>query len=132
MGFSTKLAFDLGSTFVLNWKHLCLGIPQLSKREPLAVIVKRLSLQTFKTNNLICKEILKMLRTDIIITLEAYFYDFFTYRLWTFTLENGIFVTEKLKERLNNCNEWTEFNSTDDTTHLLKGFANMKQIFCNF
>lgn len=25
----------------------------------------------------------------------------------------------KLKERLNSCNEWIEFNSTDDTSHLL-------------
>jgi hypothetical protein len=31
----------------------------------------------------------------------------------------------KLKERLSNCDEWIEFDSTDDTTHLLKGFANM-------
>ena len=26
---------------------------------------------------------------------------------------------KKLNERLNNCNEWTEFNSTDHTTQLL-------------
>ena len=38
----------------------------------------------------------------------------------------------KLKERLNNCKEWTEFNSTDDTTHLLNGFANMNKFSATF
>lgn len=33
----------------------------------------------------------------------------------------------KLKERLNNCNDWTTFESTDDTSLLLKGFANMNK-----
>jgi hypothetical protein len=33
----------------------------------------------------------------------------------------------KLKERLSNCDEWIEFDSTDDTTYLLKGFANMNK-----
>jgi len=38
----------------------------------------------------------------------------------------------KLKERLNNCNEWTEFDSTDYTSHLLKGFANMNKFSATF
>jgi hypothetical protein len=38
----------------------------------------------------------------------------------------------KLNERLNNCTEWTEFDSTDDTTHLLKGFANMNKFSATF
>ena len=38
----------------------------------------------------------------------------------------------KLKSRLDNCNEWTEFESTDDTTHLLKGFANMNKFAATF
>lgn len=38
----------------------------------------------------------------------------------------------KLKERLNNCTEWIEFDSTDDTTHLLKGFANMNKFAAVF
>lgn len=39
---------------------------------------------------------------------------------------------KKLKERLNNCDEWIEFNSTDDTSHLLKGFANMNKFSATF
>jgi hypothetical protein len=39
---------------------------------------------------------------------------------------------KKLKERLNNCDEWIEFNSTDDTSHLLKGFANMNKFAATF
>jgi hypothetical protein len=38
----------------------------------------------------------------------------------------------KLKERLNNCTEWVEFDSTDDTTHLLRGFANMNKFSATF
>lgn len=38
----------------------------------------------------------------------------------------------KLKERLNNCDEWIEFDSFDDTTHLLKGFANMNKFSAVF
>jgi hypothetical protein len=38
----------------------------------------------------------------------------------------------KLKERLNNCNEWLEFNSKDDASHLLKGFANMNKFSASF
>ena len=33
----------------------------------------------------------------------------------------------KLKERLNNCQEWIEFDSFDETVHLLGGFANMNK-----
>lgn len=38
----------------------------------------------------------------------------------------------KLKDRLSNCNEWIEFDSTDDTSHLLKGFANMNKFSATF
>ena len=38
----------------------------------------------------------------------------------------------KRKERLNNCDEWIEFNSTDDTSPLLKGFANMNKFSATF
>jgi hypothetical protein len=38
----------------------------------------------------------------------------------------------KLNERLNHCDEWTEFDSTDDTTHLLRGFANMNKFSATF
>jgi hypothetical protein len=38
----------------------------------------------------------------------------------------------KLIERLNNCTEWTEFDSTDDTTHLLGGLANMNKFSAIF
>jgi hypothetical protein len=38
----------------------------------------------------------------------------------------------KLKERLNNCDEWIEFDSTDDTSPLLNGFANMNKFSATF
>jgi hypothetical protein len=38
----------------------------------------------------------------------------------------------KLKERLNNSNELIEFDSTDATSHLLKGFGNMNKFSATF
>lgn len=51
----------------------------------------------------------------------------FDFYLGKWTIRN-----RKLKERLNNCDQWLEFESTDDTSQLLKGFANMNRFAAVF
>ncbi len=38
---------------------------------------------------------------------------------------NGSFEIRKLKTRLDNCNEWTEFESTQEMYRVLNGIGNI-------
>jgi hypothetical protein len=64
--------------------------------------------------------------------LEIYASENSSHKDFDFYIGKWNIRNRKLNERLNNCKEWTTFNSTDDTTHLLNGLANMNQFSATF
>jgi len=98
-----------------------LSAPALLPLSILAKIKRNIFMRTDKEFNI------KESRELEIITSSTSSHTDFDFYIGKWNIRN-----RKLKERLNNYNEWTEFNSTNDTTHLLKGFANMNKFSATF